>query len=128
MEVECTYRVTVVDAAAWTALADAAERAVRLNRNLTSYRIDTPEEGQEEGFIHFTSCGHDKTAIVRRIIAPIRSVFTRAGIDASRVQVVATRILPNGRSLTAEQGRTPKGTFTDPMLRQILADHGATMR
>jgi len=128
MEVEFTYKITGASPQQWAALETACERAHRLNRNLAGYTLSPPQEDEESGQAVFLSTGHDQSAIKRKIVAPIRILFLKAGIVVDKIQLTGTRVLPTGRSLTLEQGRTPKNTFTDPNLGQMLADHGATLK
>jgi hypothetical protein len=119
MEVEFTYRVNGFEGA--EELEAACERAVQLNPAFSSYNIDTFDD--DGGlYVRLRSTGHDKSAITRRIVAPIRSVFHRAKISTDRISLIGQRVMPNGRSLTAEEGRTKKGTFADESLIQMLAD------
>lgn len=120
MEVEFVYEVSGPDR--WEELEAAAARAVKLNRNFTSYQIEVPAEGQTFGTVRLCSSGHNRSAIARRIVAPIRAVFHRAGVTPDRIRLIQQTIRPSGRHLTAEQGRTPKGTFASQELGQMLAD------
>lgn len=121
MEVEFTYRVAGGDGRG--ELEEACIRAVALNPHFSSYELLTYDGGGDEHFyVTLRSVGHDKSAIARRIVAPIRSVFHRAKIDTSRIQLIGQRVMPTGRSLTAEEGRTRKGTFADESLNEMLAD------
>lgn len=128
MDVEFTYKISGADKDTWDRLEAACGRAMTLNRNFVSCALSRPEEGQDLGQGVFVAQGHDQSAIKRKIVAPIRSLFIRAAIPISMIQLTGTRILPNGRSLTLPEGRTPKGTFTDPNLGQMLADYGATLK
>lgn len=119
MEVEFTYRVQGREGEA--ELEAACARAVQLNPHFSSYGIGAADD--DDGFyVTLRSVGHDKSAIARRIVAPIRSVFHRAKIDTGRIQLIEQRVMPTGRSLTAEEGRTRKGTFADESLNEMLAD------
>lgn len=128
MDVEFTYKITGASDEMWTALEVACERAVKLNQNFVSYALARPQEGEDVGQGVFIAHGHDQSAIKRKIVAPIRSLFIRAAIPISMIQLISTRIMPNGRSLTLTEGRTPKNTFTDPNLAQMMADYGATLK
>lgn len=121
MEVEFSYKVT--GAAGREELEVACERAVQLNPAFSSYELGLYDgEDDEHLLVVLRSTGHDRSAITRRIVAPIRSVFHRAKIDPSRISLIGQRVMPTGRSLTAEEGRTRKGTFADESLIQMLAD------
>lgn len=123
MEVEFTYIVHVTDDQ-HAALSEAADRAVALKTQIARYTLSTVADGK--AVFNVTSApGHDRTAITRRFAAPIRALFTRAKIPAKHIQLISSLLVPTARSLTLEQGRTPSGTFTDPALRQMLADYGA---
>ena len=124
MEIEFVYRVAVTDEQ-HQQLDAAAQRAVTLNRHITGYQLADPIDGYT--VLAIRSGGHDRTQISRRFVAPIRSIFTKAKIPAQKVQLVSSLLVPNGRSLTLDTGRTPQGTFTDPALRQMLRDYGATL-
>lgn len=127
MDVEFTYKITGASADMWEALEAACHRAARLNPAFVDYSLYPPQGDEDSGQALFVSRGHDQSAIKRRIVAPIRTLFIRAKITVPMIQLTGTRVLPNGRSLTVAQGRTPKYTFTDPNLGQMLADHGATL-
>lgn len=118
------YRVTGTDR--WDELQAAAERAVALNRNFSGFTIERPSDGAVEGTVRLRSRGHDRSAITRRIVAPIRAVFHRAGVTPNRIMLLQQTVLPTGRNKTLTEGRTPPGTFATAELRQMLAD-GATM-
>lgn len=120
MEVEFTYQVTGTDS--WEELEAACERAIRLNKNFTNFALLPPGGGEEHGYISLRSSGHDRSAIRRRIVAPIRSIFHRAGVAPSRIMLIEQRVLPNGRHLTVAEGRTPKGTFADESLAEMMSD------
>jgi hypothetical protein len=123
MEVEFTYLVTGHEK--WTELEAACERAVRLNSNFQGFAILPPSEEEDHGFVSLRSGGHDRTAITRRILAPIRSIFHRAGVSIDRIHLIEQRVVPNGRHKTLAEGRTPQGTFADGSLRQMLRDHAS---
>lgn len=125
MEVEFTYAVALTEEQR-EALDVACDRAMTLNRNITGYQLSEIRDGS--AILAIRSGGHDRSQITRRIVHPIRSVFTRAKIPARNVRLISSLLVPTGRSLTLEQGRTPKGTFTDPALRQMLSDYGDTLR
>lgn len=125
MEVEFVYRVAATEEQ-HAALDAAATRAVTLNRNITSYQLAPLTDGH--AILAIRSGGHDRSQITRRFVAPVRSLFTKAKIPAKSVQLVSSLLVPNGRSLTLETGRTPQGTFTDPALRQMFRDYGATLQ
>lgn len=127
MDVEFTYKIIGVDSGAWERLDTACRRVVALNHNFAGYSLTPPEEEKGVGYGIFIGHGHDQSATKRKIVAPVRSLFIRADIPVSAIQLVATRVLPNGRSLTLAEGRTPKNTFTDPNLGQMMADYGATL-
>lgn len=117
--IDALYGAEQRDTAA--AIRAAGERAVKLNKNFSGFSIDAEgEDGRVR--VALRSTGHDRSAIVRRIVSPIRSIFHRAGVASQRIHLMEQRVVPNGRSLTLEQGRTPKNTFTDPTLRSMLAD------
>lgn len=120
MEVEFTYQVSGHDG--WNELEAACVRAAAMNPHFTGFGILPPGEDEEHGYVALRSSGHDRSAIRRRIMAPIRSVFHRAKISTDRIMLIEQRVLPNGRSLTTEQGRTPKGTFADESLGEMLSD------
>lgn len=127
VEVEFTYQVTGASQEQWSRLATHCERVKQLNSALVGYDLQVPTEG-DVGHAIFRSAGHDQSAIKRRLVAPIQAAFYKAEIHVRMIQLIGTRILPNGRSKTLSEGRTPKNTFTDPSLGQMLADHGATLR
>lgn len=119
MEVEFTYRVT--GSVGMEELEAACERAVKLNPAFSGYGIGATED--DDGFyVCMRSEGHDRSAITRRIVAPIRSVFHRAKISTDRISLIGQRVMPTGRSLSHEEGRTKKGTFADESLSTMLAD------
>lgn len=135
VEVEFTYLVQPATAEQRDAFEAAAERTAALNKHLSGYDVGPtipagggngsrmPVGDDAQSFTaRLYSGGHDRSAITRRIVAPIRNLFHRAGIPVTSIHLTGTRIMPTGRSLTADTGRTPKGTFTDPSLRQMLAD------
>lgn len=130
VEVEFTYLIQPATAEQRDAFEASAERTAALNRHLTGYGVGELVTdrfdflaSQEPWFpVQLYSGGHDRSAITRRIVAPIRNLFHRAGIPVTSIHLTGTRIMPSGRSLTHDTGRTPKGTFTDPSLRQMLAD------
>ena len=124
MEVAFTYRVTGHEG--WAEMEAACVRAAGLNKNFTGFALLPPGEEEEAGYVVLQSHGHDRSAITRRIMAPIRAIFHRAKISTDRIQLIEQRVLPNGRALTVAEGRTPKNTFTDGSLREMLRD-GATM-
>lgn len=128
MDVEFTYKITGASADMWEALEAACVRAAKLNPAFVDYALYPPQEDQDCGQALFVSRGHDQSAIKRRIVAPIRTLFLKAKIAVPMIQLTGTRVLPNGRSLTVAQGRTPKYTFTDPNLGQMMADYGATLK
>lgn len=121
MEVAFTYRVSGHEG--WAEMEAACERAAALNKNFTGFALLPPGEEEEAGYIVLQSAGHDRSAIVRRIMAPIRAIFHRAKVSTDRIQLIEQRVLPNGRGLTVAEGRTPKNTFTDGSLREMLKDH-----
>lgn len=127
VEVEFTYQVTGASQEQWSRLAAHCERIKQLNSALVGYDLQMPTD-DDTGFAVFRSAGHDQSAIKRRLVAPIQAAFYKAEIHVPMIQLVGTRVLPNGRSKTLAEGRTPKGTFTDPNLGQMLADYGATLR
>lgn len=119
MEVEFTYRVTGREG--YEELENACERAVLLNPHFSSYGMGADDD--DDGFfVCMRSTGHDRSAISRRVVAPIRSVFHRAKINPDRILLIGQRIMPTGRNLRHEDGRTPKGTFADESLSTMLAD------
>lgn len=123
MEVEFSYTISGVTPEQVEALEFQCARTATLNRHLTGYEVGDLVNGDLELLLR--SGGHDRSAIVRRIVAPIRGIFARAKIPIASITLTGSRIMPNGRNLTLAEGRTPKGTFTDPSLRQMLADQGA---
>lgn len=126
MEVEFTYIVTVTDEQ-HAALDAAAQRAVALKTQIARYTLSSTADGK--AILNVTSApGHDRTAITRRFAAPIRALFTRAKIPVKHIQLISSLLVPTARSLTLAEGRTPPGTFTDPALRQMLADYGAARK
>lgn len=120
MEVEFTYQVSGTEK--WQELEAACERAVRLNPHFTNFALLPPGDSEEHGYVSMRSSGHDASAIRRRIVAPIRSVFHRAGVTTDRIMLIEQRVVPNGRSLTHAEGRTPKGTFASESLAEMMAD------
>lgn len=124
MEVEFTYAVTVTDTQ-HEQLDAAATRAVELNPYITWYQLSEIRDGRAT--LAIRSGGHDRSQITRRFVAPVRALFTRAKIPVRHVQLISSLLVPTARSLTLAEGRTPQGTFTDPALRQMLADHGRTL-
>jgi hypothetical protein len=120
MEVYFTYKVTGHDS--WDRLEEACNRAARLNKNFTNFAVLPPGEGEDYGLVLLCSAGHDQSAIRRRIIAPIRSIFHRAGIEGARISLIEQRVAPNGRHRTVAEGRAPKGTFMADSLGDMLAD------
>lgn len=127
VEVEFVYKITGCSPEQWQQLQAAVDYVTAHNENFSHAEILPPGEQDTFGYAVMRSTGHDKSAIMRRIVRPIRAVFIRAQIPIANVQLVSNSILPTGRNLTADEGRTPKGTFTSPMLRDMLADHGATL-
>ena len=121
MEVAFTYLVSGHEG--WAELEAACERAASLNKNFTGFAVLPPGEEEEAGYVVLQSTGHDRSAIVRRILAPIRAIFHRAKIAPERINLIEQRVLPNGRALTAAEGRTPKNTFTDGSLREMMQEH-----
>lgn len=119
MEVEFTYRVTGIEG--WDALQASGTRAAELNKNISYFNVGRADT-DDGGYVVIRSGGHDQSAIVRRIVSPIRAIFHRAKIDTARIQLIGQRIMPTGRSLTHEEGRTPKGTFATESLVDMLAD------
>lgn len=120
MEVEFVYHIT--GRGNWEELRHAAERAVRLNRNFTGFDIEPPADGEDSGVARLRSSGHDRSAISRRIVSPIRALFQRAGVTHDRITLMQQTVTPNGRSLKLNEGRTPKGTFATAELPEMLAD------
>lgn len=120
MEVEFTYQVSGTER--WQELEAACERAVRLNPHFTNFAILPPGDGEDHGYVSMRSAGHDQSAIRRRIMAPIRAVFHRAKVTTDRIMLIEQRVVPNGRHLTVAEGRTPKGTFADESLAEMMAD------
>jgi hypothetical protein len=121
MEVAFTYRVTGHEC--WAEMEAACERAAALNKNFTGFAILPPGDEEEAGYVVLQSTGHDRSAITRRILAPIRSIFHRAKVAPERINLIEQRVLPNGRALTVAEGRTPKNTFADPSLREMMREH-----
>jgi hypothetical protein len=121
MEVAFTYRVTGHEG--WAEMEAACVRAAGLNKNFTGFALLPPGEGEDAGYVVLQSHGHDRSAITRRIIAPIRAIFHRAKVAPERIALIEQRVLPNGRALTVAEGRTPKNTFTDPSLREMMKDN-----
>lgn len=119
MEVEFTYSISGRDG--YEELEAACERAVMLNPHFSGFEIGDGET-DDTFYVALRSTGHDRSAITRRIVAPIRSVFHRAKISTDRIQLIGQRVMPTGRSLSHEEGRTPKGTFADESLSAMLAD------
>lgn len=119
MEVEFSYSIQGYEG--YEELEAACERAVQLNPAFSGYELGGGED-DSRFYVALRSTGHDRSAITRRIVAPIRSVFHRAKIDPCRISLIGQRVMPNGRSLTADEGRTRKGTFADESLIQMLAD------
>lgn len=120
MEVEFTYQVSGGEN--WPELEAACERAIRLNKNFTNFALLPPGDDEDCGYVSMRSAGHDQSAIRRRIMAPIRAVFHRAGVTTDRIMLIEQRIVPNGRHLTVAEGRTPKGTFASESLAEMMAD------
>lgn len=129
MQVEFTYRITGLTEAGWELLAAEVAKTGALNKRITSHEIMPPTDSDlSGGYIVLVSGGHDRSAITRQIVRPIITMFHRAKVATHQIQLTGTRILPTGRNATLAEGRTPQGTFTDPALGQMLADHGATLR
>lgn len=129
MELEFTYRIMGHDG--WDELEAAAARAVTLNRNFSFQAVLRPDGGGADigyGFLTLRTTGHDKSAITRRIVAPIRSIFIRAKVTSDRIQLISSRVMPTMRSATVEEGRAPMGTYTPPELKHILADEGRRLK
>lgn len=120
MEVEFTYRITGREG--WDRLEAACERAAKLNPRFSGYDITLPSVN-DDGTISLRSVGHDRTQIVRRMVAPIRAVFHRAQIHWTRIHLIEQRVMPTKRNLTKETGRTPMNTYADPSLREMLKEH-----
>src|SRR5262245_26958152 len=125
VEVEFTYLVTVTPEQ-HTALHAAASRAVELNPYITWYKLSNRDSDQ--AVLAVRSTGHDRSHTTPRFVAPVRSLFTRAKTPAKHIRLISSLLVPTRRSLTLDEGRTPQGTFTDPALRQMLADHGQGLR
>ena len=121
MEVAFTYKVTGHEN--WAELEAACERAAGLNKNFTGFAVLPPGDEEEAGYVVLQSHGHDRSAITRRIMAPIRSIFHRAKVDPQRINLIEQRVLPNARALTVAEGRTPKYTFMDASLREMMHEH-----
>lgn len=121
------YKINTVDNDDWARLAAALGYVAAHNDAIVFHEILEPGDGDTHGYVIIRSSGHDRAAITRKIIRPIRAIFIRAKLPTDKVQVVSSSIRPTGRSLSLEEGRTPKNTFTPPMLRDMLADHGATL-
>lgn len=124
-----TYRVTGLTEAGWELLTLEAEKTVALNKTLVSCEVTPPTDSDTDGgYVVLVAAGHDRSMIVRRIARPIIGFFNRAAVASRSVQLIGSRILPTARNLTLAEGRTPPGTYTDGALRQMLADHGDTLR
>lgn len=119
MEVEFTYSIRGYEG--YEELEAACERAVQLNPHFSGYEMGAGED-DSRFYVALRSTGHDRSAITRRIVAPIRSVFHRAKIDTGRISLIGQRIMPTDRNLRHEDGRTRKGTFADESLSTMLAD------
>lgn len=117
MEVEFVYHIT--GNAGLEDLEAAASRAHTLNANIGGYQV---EADGDDITVRIRSKGHDRTAVARRLVAPIRAIFHRAGIATSRITLYQQTVLPNGRHKTAEQGRTPAGTFHTAEIHQMIGD------
>lgn len=121
MEVAFTYQVTGREG--WAEIQAACERAAALNKNFTGFAVAPPSEEEEAGYVVLQSHGHDRSAVTRRIMAPIRSIFHRAKVAPERISLIEQRVLPNARALTVAEGRTPKYTFMDASLREMMHEH-----
>lgn len=126
MELEFTYRIT--GSGGWDELEAAAQRAMAIGRHFSGYHIAPWPADNDSGYLILRSTGHDKSAVTRRIIAPIRNLFIRAGISNDRIQLIGSRIMPTMRSATVAEGRAPVGTYTPPELKHMLADEGRRLK
>lgn len=123
MEVSFTYKITGGEG--WAELQASCDRALKVNQRFTGFDVLPPGDGETHGYVIMCTEGHDRSAIVRRMVAPIRAVFTRARIASTRIQLMEQRVLPTKRNLTLAEGRTPPGTFADASLAEMLRDAAA---
>lgn len=127
MEVEFVYRITGRDN--WDALDAACRRATTLNSaTFSGYTIEAPTEDSDEGIVRLRATGHDRSAITRKVVAPIRAVFLRAAISHTRIQLMQQTITPTRRNLTLDQGRTPMYTYATSDLQRMMDDAGRVER
>lgn len=117
MEVEFVYWITGREK--HEDLEAAADRAHNLNPHIASYQLDAEENGLT---LRIRAQGHDRSAVARRLVAPIRAIFHRAGVTPDLITLRQQTVLPNGRHKTLADGRTPKGTYATQELGQMIAD------
>lgn len=90
------------------AMTLAGQKLAQHNKNVV--KVDTAREG-EDMLLRVTFTGHDQWWIKKKIIYPVASILTKAGIKVKDVKLHAVEKLPDPRST---RPRASDGRSTPP--------------